>query len=60
MNRIAPTPERPEPNPSTGGEWVRDADGGITPMNEKTALAAGLEWIQPTPPKTEKRQHKEQ
>lgn len=42
--RIAPTEQNPEPAPPCGGQWVRDADGGLRPANEATALAAGLKF----------------
>lgn len=28
--------------PATGGTWLREADGGLTPADEATAAAAGL------------------
>lgn len=28
--------------PPCGGSWVREADGGLSPADEATALAAGL------------------
>lgn len=42
--RIAPTADNPEPRPPCGGEWLRDADGGLTPADAATAAAAGLAW----------------
>lgn len=30
--------------PATGGSWLRDADGGLTPADADTAAGAGLEW----------------
>ncbi len=31
--------------PPVGGDWIRDPDGGLTPANEATAKAAGLDWV---------------
>ena len=47
--RIEPVidPETGKPvelNPPCGGSWQRDADGGMTPADEQTAKAAGLQW----------------
>lgn len=42
--RIPPTEAAPEPRPPCGGSWIRDADGGLTPGDAETALAAGLDW----------------
>lgn len=42
--RIEPTEDVPEPTPTTGGNWVRHADGGLAPADEATAQAAGLRW----------------
>jgi hypothetical protein len=33
-----------ELTPPAGGSWLRDADGGLTPANEPTAIGAGLDW----------------
>lgn len=33
-----------ELNPPTGGSWRRDADGGLTPLDEQTAKGAALQW----------------
>lgn len=33
-----------ELNPPTGGSWLRDADGGLSPADETTAVQAGLDW----------------
>ena len=33
-----------ELNPQSGGCWVRDDDGGLTPADPHTAAAAGLSW----------------
>jgi hypothetical protein len=30
--------------PPTGGSWLRDADGGLTPADKATADGAGLDW----------------
>lgn len=30
--------------PPTGGSWIRDADGGLTPADQATAEGAGLDW----------------
>lgn len=35
-----------ELNPPCGGSWLRDADGGLTPADQETAEAAGLDWIE--------------
>lgn len=42
--RIAPTQQTPEPMPQTSGAWVRDADGGLRPLDAATAAQAGLDW----------------
>lgn len=42
--RFEPTEETPEPMPPSGGNWVRDADGGLSPADAVTAAAAGLRW----------------
>lgn len=31
-------------DPPSGGSWQRDADGGLSPADEGTALLAGLRW----------------
>lgn len=51
MRRIPPnidpaTGKPVELNPPTGGSWIRDADGGLTPADEATARGAGL-WDEP-------------
>jgi len=33
-----------ELNPPSGGSWLRDADGGLTPLDKHTAEGAGLAW----------------
>jgi hypothetical protein len=33
-----------ELNPPSGGSWLRDADGGLTPADAATASGAGLDW----------------
>ena len=43
--RIEPTPDCPEPNPGSGGTWVRYPDGGLAPADEATARAAWLDWV---------------
>ena len=30
--------------PQAGGQWVRDADGGLSPADAATAAGAGLAW----------------
>lgn len=30
--------------PPTSGNWLRDADGGLTPADADTAALAGLAW----------------
>ena len=30
--------------PPSGGFWRLDPDGGLTPLDESTALGAGLQW----------------
>ncbi|MFM2056042.1 MAG: hypothetical protein RLY71_427 [Pseudomonadota bacterium] len=42
--RIEPTEQQPEPLPQSGGSWARDADGGLRPLDEATAIGAGLDW----------------
>lgn len=42
--RIEPTEQNPEPLPQTSGAWRRDADGGLTPLDEATAKQSGLDW----------------
>jgi hypothetical protein len=53
--RIEPVidPETGKPvemNPPCGGTWLRDAEGGLTPADEATARAAGLQWGDATEP----------
>lgn len=31
-------------NPPSGGSWIRDPDGGLTPADKYTADGAGLAW----------------
>lgn len=33
-----------ELNPPSGGSWIRDPDGGLTPADKHTADGAGLAW----------------
>jgi hypothetical protein len=33
-----------ELNPPSGGQWIRDPDGGLTPADKHTADGAGLAW----------------
>lgn len=40
--RIEPTPECPEPQPTTSGNWIQEPDGGLIPADEATARTAGL------------------
>jgi len=47
MRRLEPTD--PPSNPPCGGNWTRDNDGGLTPADESTATAAGLEWAPAAP-----------
>lgn len=44
MNRIEPIEKDADMVPPTGGSWLRDADGGLTPLDEQTAHGAGLQW----------------
>ncbi len=49
--RIEPLPDGSDQGPPCGGSWQRDADGGLTPLDAATALAAGLHWsVPPVPP----------
>lgn len=48
-HRIAPSQDGQELTPPTGGAWLRDADGGLTPQDEQTAVGAGLDWPAPEP-----------
>ena len=52
--RLEPTPEGLPPEPATGGAWRRDEDGGLTPLDEPTATAAGLQWPATTEPNATK------
>ena len=46
--RISPNPEAGvEVAPPSGGCWLRDADGGLTPADQETAQGAGLDWPVP-------------
>lgn len=47
--RIEPTPENPEPNPPTSGNWIREEDGGLIPADLPTAETAGLVLPDPEP-----------
>jgi hypothetical protein len=31
-------------DPPSGGSWIREADGGLTPADKATATGAGLAW----------------
>ena len=31
-------------DPPSGGSWIREADGGLTPADQATATGAGLAW----------------
>ncbi len=31
-------------DPPSGGSWIRDPDGGLTPADKATAVGAGLDW----------------
>lgn len=42
--RIAPAEDGSELNPPSGGTWIRDADGGLSPKDRDTAHGAGLRW----------------
>ncbi|MBL8351200.1 MAG: hypothetical protein JNL87_12920 [Burkholderiaceae bacterium] len=39
--------------PRFGGRWRADPDGGFTPLDEGTAIGAGLAWPEQTPPAAE-------
>jgi hypothetical protein len=47
LARIEPTPEIPEPNPPTSGNWIRDEDGGLRPADAATAATAGMAFDEP-------------
>ena len=42
FGRIEPTEANPMPDPPCGGSWTREADGGLVPADEATAIRAGL------------------
>ncbi len=42
--RIEPREDGLELAPPSGGSWVRDPDGGLSPADAATAVAAGLDW----------------
>lgn len=42
--RIEPSEANPEPLPQSGGQWLRDDDGGLRPADRATAEGAGLSW----------------
>jgi hypothetical protein len=42
--RLEPTQQCPFPTPASGGNWRRDADGGLSPADQGTAESAGLAW----------------
>lgn len=48
--RIAPNADGTEALPRSGGSWLREADGGLTPLDEATAAGAGLVWPSEPPP----------
>lgn len=50
--RIEPTPGA-DVNPPSGGRWLRDADGGLTPADARTAADAGLDWPAAEPPEAD-------
>ena len=47
--RIEPTEANPEPLPQSGGQWLRDEDGGLRPADRATAEGAGLDWPEASP-----------
>jgi hypothetical protein len=54
LARIEPTPEIPEPNPPTSGNWIRDLDGGLRPADAATAATAGMAFDEPAADSTSK------
>lgn len=42
--RIEPADNGAELAPPCGGNWLREADGGLRPRDADTARAAGLHW----------------
>lgn len=42
--RIEPKEPGQDIDPPSGGSWLRDADGGLTPGDAQTAKRAGLAW----------------
>lgn len=53
MLRLMPTADKPEPLPSWGGNWRRDADGAMAPLDAASAAAAGLQWGGAPPPESD-------
>lgn len=50
LERIEP-PAKGEALPPCGGNWLREADGGLRPRDEATAKDAGLAWPASKAPK---------
>lgn len=42
--RLEPAVDGGELTPPCGGNWLREADGGLRPRDADTARAAGLHW----------------